>query len=530
MTCDLKNPFFFFLMEQGSLSGSKISLNNFEKGNRISQGSFGKVYKVKEKSTGKLYAAKVIECWDNKEQCDKMINREVNIMFSCKHPTIIKIIGYSNKDFLNENNIVIIMELAKNGSLYDVIKSIIQGSGPKDFTNTTKQIILAGIARGMKYLHYHSIIHRDLKLGNILLDDDFHPLITDFGLSKFYELGNSYSQSQYGGTIIYQAPELLKNAPYDTKVDVYAFGILMYEIINDKFAYPELESGEITEFDFKNKVINQNYRPKFEYPIKETLKELIEKCWDNDPKKRPTFGDIFDKLSATNDTEYFISDDIDFEEFKYYVDEITELTDLSEKLFQENEKLKQELMRFREFVYSIKNKKLDNVEYYIPIGKSWNKCENENSFGLTENHLTFKVVVSSSWDSRFYPINALNGRDENQKKLQDCWSTKRNDKNAFFQVEFSKPVVVNVLLIKSRFRFFIQTPNHFEIFGLVSNDCEPVSLGEFYEFGWESNDKKLFPFLNEQEYTIYKIKLYDSSDRTNYQISFSEMNLGRLII
>ena len=72
-----------------------------------------------------------------------------------------------------------------------LLKKIQEYNGPKDYTNTSRQIILVGVARGMKYLHDRNIIHRDLKTDNILLDEDFHPRITDFGLSKFFETGHS---------------------------------------------------------------------------------------------------------------------------------------------------------------------------------------------------------------------------------------------------------------------------------------------------------------------------------------------------
>ena len=80
-------------------------------------------------------------------------------MICVKHPTLIKFIGYSKKDFLDESNVTIIMELAKNGSLNDVIESIMKSRGPADYTNTSRQIILVGVARGMKYLHDRNIIH-----------------------------------------------------------------------------------------------------------------------------------------------------------------------------------------------------------------------------------------------------------------------------------------------------------------------------------------------------------------------------------
>ena len=139
-----------------------------------------------------------------------MINREVNIMMYTKHPTIIKFIGYSKIYFHDENNIAIIMELAKNGSLREVLRQIQQNDGPNNYTNTTRQIILVGIARGMKYLHNRNIIHRDIKPENILLDENLQPHITDFGLSKFFEVGHSKSQTKFGGTLLYEAPEILK--------------------------------------------------------------------------------------------------------------------------------------------------------------------------------------------------------------------------------------------------------------------------------------------------------------------------------
>ena len=183
----------------------EINLKNFKKGKRLNKGGFGVVYEARSKIPDenkkyKIYAAKILDCGDDEEQCNKLIEREVGIMMCVNHPTIIKFIGYSKLDFHNENNLTIIMELAKNGSLSDVLKSIQQNDGPSNYTNTTRQIILIGISRGMKYLHDLNIIHRDLKAGNILLDDDFYPHIADFGMSKFYEVGHSYSQSLFGGT------------------------------------------------------------------------------------------------------------------------------------------------------------------------------------------------------------------------------------------------------------------------------------------------------------------------------------------
>lgn len=177
-------------------------------------------------------------------------------------------------------------------------------------------------------------------------------------MSKSFGTNHSYSQSQFGGTIPYQAPEILKNLPYGRKVDVYAFGILMYEVLTDSFAYPELESGKISDLEFRNKVANENYRPNFQFQVNESLQELVEQCLLPDPKERPSFEVLFKKLAGldeSNPKDYFL-DDVDRDEFDVYIGDITEVSDKTDQLLQnisviedankqlkkENEKLKAE--------------------------------------------------------------------------------------------------------------------------------------------------------------------------------------------
>ena len=70
----------------------------------------------------------------------------------------------------------------------------------------------------------------------------------------------------------------------------------MFEVLTDSVPYPELES-EMPEYDFTYKVVNQGYRPKFSVPVKDSLRELIEQCWSENPSDRPTFDEIFNKLA-----------------------------------------------------------------------------------------------------------------------------------------------------------------------------------------------------------------------------------------
>lgn len=152
-------------------------------------------------------------------------------MIQFQHPTIIKFIGYSLKDVFNENNATIFMKYGKKGSLNDYIKKIRTNNANGQYNNTIGQIILVGIARGMMYLHQQQIVHRDLKPGNVLLDNQFHPHITDFGLSKVTLHDRMMDPSQPYGTFFYFAPEGIESDQYNKKADVYSFGIILYEII-----------------------------------------------------------------------------------------------------------------------------------------------------------------------------------------------------------------------------------------------------------------------------------------------------------
>ena len=459
----------------------QIDLKKFKKGKRINKGGFGTIYSIEEIETGKQYAAKVIDCGDDEEQCKKMIDREIGIMMYANHPTIIKLIGFSLQDFLEENNITIIMDLANNGSLADILQKIEHGDCPNDYTNTTRQIILVGVARGMKYLHDRNIIHRDVKAGNILIGDNYYPLITDFGMSKVFDVGHSKSQSQCGGTLSYMAPEVIKDCPYDRKADVYSFGILMYEIVTDSIAYPDLENGKIKEYEFKNKVANENLRPEFKFPIKKSIKNLIEQCWSNDPNVRPTFDEIYYKLSncknSDNDEriseENYLLDNINMDQFNDYIEKIAnepnpfenilvkkneileEKNKLLEKnilnLKEDNQKLLLKLDDHIETSKSCNNELLTNLQYQNKLLKDSISISSFNSFPLKMQQIIINDLIENQKDQKtsqiFINLNSLllymlNLEPGNQNFIQ--LFSNHNDQQFLSKIEESK--IVDLIL------------------------------------------------------------------------------------
>ena len=363
---------------------SNIDIKRFVRKNKENkEGGFGRVYVVEEISSHKLYVAKVLNCRNDEQK----INRELGILMICNHPTIVKFHGFSRTDIHDENNVTIILDYASNGSLQDKLEKIRDEKDFKEMTNTVRQKILIGVSRGMKYLHDRRILHRDLKPGNVLLDSDLRPLISDFGLSKFFSQDHSKSYSMFGGTLFYTAPEVISGTSCGRKSDVYSFGIMMYEIVTGEIAYPEYEKEGMNFFQFQTKVVNENLRPVFRTSVKKCIRRLIERCWSSDQSERPTFSELFNKLSGkqtkkqtkkdqedqkdqesqTKGTEnddnddidekeeedYFL-DDVNYEEIDEYVKSITKIDDPIEELNQKIEMIETEMNEL---------KKKNNIEY-----------------------------------------------------------------------------------------------------------------------------------------------------------------------
>ena len=334
-------------MSTSRINPFKIQSKNFKIIKEINKGTFGIIYEVEEKKTAEHYAAKIIITGSSRQDSE-MVNREVQILMRIQNPTLLGFRGFSTTDFSGNKNITIFMDLVENGTLEEVLDKVQKSLAYDNYNNTTRQIILVGIAYGMMILHHNYIIHRNLKPGNILIDKLFYPHIADFGLSKFIDSDHSKSQSKSFGAPIYMAPEVIEGKRYDGKADVFSFGIIMFQIITDTRPYPLFDKGKLTEFKFHKKVVDENYRPTFTVPVKKALKKLIERCWAKDPKIRPTFEEIFNRLAYNrefsiynvfneenneeeeeenegDETPYYLND-VDVDELFLYLDIITEKT------------------------------------------------------------------------------------------------------------------------------------------------------------------------------------------------------------
>lgn len=304
-----------------------ISLKNYQKLSKIGQGSFGIIYKVNDKMSDELLAAKI-----SKENVDDIndevlfdLYREVNIMSKLNHPCILKFIGYSNVNFEQEEHPTIITEFLKNGSLKQVLMNESLSMAPPKWNNTTKLINIYGIAAALYYLHQQNIIHRDLKPDNILLDDNLYPKLADFGLSK--ELSEDYKNIpnplyKLKGTPVYCSPEILSQNCYSKAGDIYAFGLIVYEIMTNLTPYEDATNY----FSLMKIILIEKVHPSFKYPIPDCYRDLIEDCWSFQPEKRPTIETIVQNLK--ND-ERFLIIGVDEDVFFDYINDIDDFMKIS---------------------------------------------------------------------------------------------------------------------------------------------------------------------------------------------------------
>ncbi|XP_065343207.1 uncharacterized protein Nuak1 isoform X3 [Cloeon dipterum] len=188
---------------------------------KLGQGTYGKVQLGINKETGQEVAIKTIKKAKIETEADLVrIRREIQIMSSVRHPNIIHIYEV----FENREKMVLVMEYAAGGELYDYL------SERKVLSEVEARRIFRQIATATYYCHKHKICHRDLKLENILLDENGNAKIADFGLSNVFD--NKRLLSTFCGSPLYASPEIVKGTPYHgPEVDCWSLGVLLYTLV-----------------------------------------------------------------------------------------------------------------------------------------------------------------------------------------------------------------------------------------------------------------------------------------------------------
>ncbi|KAG0258387.1 hypothetical protein DFQ27_004656 [Actinomortierella ambigua] len=244
----------------------------------LGRGNYGGVY-FAYWHMSRCAAKRVFLASSDRDQ--KKLQQEIDILKKLKHSHVIQFYGTIEDD----GHLYILMEYAENGSLYEMIR----GNGLSDWP--TKQRIAQEIAKGLVYIHNMKFIHCDLKSGNVLLDTSMVVKICDFGLSAVQDASASQSSgpSQVKGTVRWTAPELFTLHPkYTRKSDVYALGCIMWEIAANKTP-PFKDQNDV---NIVISCVTKGGREIIPPDTPDEYRQLIERCWAQDPMERPEASEI----------------------------------------------------------------------------------------------------------------------------------------------------------------------------------------------------------------------------------------------
>jgi serine/threonine protein kinase len=182
-------------------------------------------------------------------------------------------------------DVVLLLELAANGSLFDCIHK-----ARVKFTPRLQWRIALQCAEAYAALHALKppVIHRDIKSLNVLLDEDFHAKIADFGLAtaqdrRLHTMGI--------GTVLWMAPEVHSGGDYSLPADVYSYGIMLWELWHHKIPYGNMNQSQVVLA-----VVTRNVRPPVDATTPPAIAKLMSRCWDKDAAKRPTFAEVAKEL------------------------------------------------------------------------------------------------------------------------------------------------------------------------------------------------------------------------------------------
>ncbi|GFP95725.1 serine/threonine-protein kinase edr1 [Phtheirospermum japonicum] len=303
---------------EASIYGLQIIKNtDLEELQELGSGTFGTVYHGKWRGTDVAIKRIKKSCFaggsSEQERLTKDFWREAKILSKLHHPNIVAFYGVVPDG--PGGTLATVSEYMANGSLRRVLLR-----KDRALDRRKKVIIALDASFGMEYLHLKNIVHFDLKCDNLLINlgDSQRPVckVTDFGLSRIKQ--NTLVSGGVRGTLPWMAPELLNgnSSRVSEKVDVFSFGIAMWEILTGEEPYIDMHCGAIIgilgfcpvwellgpimcwRMSTYGGIVNNTLRPLIPERCDPEWRKLMEECWSHDPAERPSFTEITKKLQT----------------------------------------------------------------------------------------------------------------------------------------------------------------------------------------------------------------------------------------
>uniref|UniRef100_A0A5B7BI90 Protein kinase domain-containing protein n=1 Tax=Davidia involucrata TaxID=16924 RepID=A0A5B7BI90_DAVIN len=301
-----------------SFSELRQATNDFNRLLKIGEGGFGNVYKgsikpVDGKGDPIVVAIKKL----NRDgfQGHKQWVAEVQFLGVVEHPNLVKLIGYCAVDGERGIQRLLVYEFMPNKSLED---HLFNRAHPTLPWQTRLQIVL-GAAQGLTYLHEElevQVIYRDFKSSNVLLDEDFKPKLSDFGLAREGPTGDrTHVSTAVVGTYGYAAPEYVETGHLTIKSDIWSFGVVLYEILTGRRTMernlPTMEQkllDWVKQYPADSKrfsmIIDPRIRNQCSLSAARKIAKLADSCLNKNAKDRPTMSQVVESLKqAMEDSE-----------------------------------------------------------------------------------------------------------------------------------------------------------------------------------------------------------------------------------
>ena len=391
-------------------------MNNFELISKLGEGSYSTVYKVRRKADLKMYALKKVKLKNLSEKEKQNALNEIRILASIKSDHIITY----KEAFIEEKEkiLCLVTEFANKGDLFQKItyfKQMQKSFEEKDIWNIFIQIL-----KGLKCLHDHNILHRDLKSANIFLFNNNLAKIGDLNVSKVTKNGIGHTQT---GTPYYASPEVWNDESYTNKSDIWSLGCVLYEMI---CLTPPFKAESMD--GLYHKIIKGKYNKIPEKYSKE-LNEILKLLFNVNPKERPSCDELLKNSIIKNKIEFF-------EENNKFNDNI-------------NNNEESELLK------TIKiSKNLLFLSGRLPKANYNNENEANNIKTLDNNKLLIKSITSINEEKKDYILPTI--------KLKNIQMLKKNIKLKKLNV-FTEPTInkneENIIKNKNKNLILNSSPN-----------------------------------------------------------------------
>ncbi|AAZ10353.1 serine/threonine-protein kinase, putative [Trypanosoma brucei brucei TREU927] len=276
---------------------SELFLSKYRIMKGIGKGSFGEAVLVRSKEDGKRYVAKAIESAAMSAKEKRDVQNEIRILAAANHPNIIRY----HEHFEDGTLIFIVMEYADGGDLNTRIKDAKKNDPVVPFEPKLAMFWFLQICMALKYLHDNHILHRDLKTANIFLTAKNVVKLGDFGISTVVQNTLACAKTVCG-TPYYFSPELCQNKPYNNKSDVWALGVILYELLTLQRPFLARSLKELLK-----KILVGQYEP-IPSTVPAEIRGLCGALLQVNPVQRPSINRILESPFVQESLKGFSAD------------------------------------------------------------------------------------------------------------------------------------------------------------------------------------------------------------------------------